>query len=92
MEQKGDLIKGEGAKTGLTAEQACHNRIPILPNISFTSKKKQEFPGGLSIKDPVLSLLWHGLDPWPRNFCMAQGTAKRRGRGRGWAILIAFLL
>lgn len=22
------------------------------------------------IKDPALSLLWGGLDPWPGNFCM----------------------
>ena len=25
-----------------------------------------EFPGGLMVKDSVLSLLWHGFDPWPR--------------------------
>ena len=37
-----------------------------------------EFPGGLVIKDPALSLLWlgpllwHGFDFWPRNFCMLQ--------------------
>ena len=30
----------------------------------------KESPGGLVVKDPTLSLLWHGFDPWPRNFCM----------------------
>ena len=35
-------------------------------------------PGGLVVKDLVLSLLWlgslkwHGFDPWPRNLCMLQ--------------------
>lgn len=24
------------------------------------------------VKDPGLSLLWHGLDPWPWNFGMLQ--------------------
>ena len=32
----------------------------------------QEFPSGLAVKDLALSLLWHGLDPWPRNFHMQQ--------------------
>ena len=27
-----------------------------------------EFPGGLAVKDPVLSLLWQRFDPWPGNF------------------------
>ena len=33
-----------------------------------------EFPAGLAVKDPALSLLWfgsllwHGFNPWPRNF------------------------
>ena len=37
-----------------------------------------EFPGGLMVKDSVLSLLWLrlllwlGLDPWPGNVCMPQ--------------------
>ena len=31
------------------------------------------------VKDLVVSLLWHGFDPWPRNFCMpwAQPEKKR---------------
>ena len=27
-----------------------------------------EFSDGLASKNPVLSLLWHGVDLWPRNF------------------------
>ena len=30
-----------------------------------------KFPGGLGVKDLVLSLLWLGFDPWPRKFCMS---------------------
>ena len=30
----------------------------------------EEFPGGLVLKDPVLSLLWGGFDPWAGNFYM----------------------
>ena len=34
------------------------------------SKKEtiREFHGGLAVKDPALSLLWLGFNPWPRNF------------------------
>ena len=27
----------------------------------------REFPGGLEVKDLVLSLLWRAFDPWPGN-------------------------
>ena len=29
-----------------------------------------EFPGGLGVKDLVLSLLWFRFDPWPMIFHM----------------------
>ena len=29
-----------------------------------------EFPGGLMIKVPALSLVWHTFDSWPGNFHM----------------------
>ena len=29
-----------------------------------------EFPGGLAVKDLMLSLLWHGFSPWPGTFHM----------------------
>ena len=35
-------------------------------------KGSQEFPGGLVVKDPALSLLWRRFDPWPGNFHMLQ--------------------
>ena len=34
-----------------------------------------EFPGGPSVKDLVLSLLWLGFNPWPGNFGVLQGKA-----------------
>ena len=30
------------------------------------------------IKDPVLSLLWLGFDPWPRNFCILWAWPKKK--------------
>ena len=32
------------------------------------------------VKDLVVSLLWHGFDPWPRNFCMLRAQPKRRNQ------------
>ena len=40
----------------------------------------EEFPGGLVVKDSVLSLLWLGLDPWPGNFCMLQVQLKKKNK------------
>ena len=37
----------------------------------------REFPGGLVVKDLVLSLLWLGFDPWCRNFCMLWAWGKK---------------
>ena len=45
-----------------------------------------EFPGGLAVKEPVLSLpwlwflLWYRFDPWPGNFQMPSACC---GRGPG---------
>ena len=40
-----------------------------------------EFPGGLAVKDSVLSPLWLWLDPWPGNLCMMQAhTRKKKDR------------
>ena len=45
----------------------------------------REFPGGLEVKDPTLSLLWRGFGPWPKNFCMSgvlpQKKKKEKRRG-----------
>ena len=38
-------------------------------NLSIDHKGPKEFPGGLVVKDPVLSLLWH-FNLWPGNFGM----------------------
>ena len=37
-----------------------------------------EFPGGLAIKDLVLSLLWLWFDPWLRNFHIPQACQKKK--------------
>lgn len=41
-----------------------------------TKMRKEEFPGGLPVKNLMLSLLWHWFYPWPRNFCTWMGRAK----------------
>ena len=30
------------------------------------------------VKDPALSLLWNGFDPWPENFRMPMAQSKHR--------------
>ena len=38
-----------------------------------------EFLGGLAVKDSALSLLWFGLDSWPRNLYMPWVWPKKKG-------------
>ena len=53
------------------------NKNPWL----YTDKKKrQEFPGGLMVKDLVLSLLWLGFDSKPTSLLYAMSMAKRKGK------------
>ena len=35
-----------------------------------------------SVREPVLSLLWHGLNPWPGDLLQAEGMAQKRERER----------
>ena len=39
---------------------------------------EEEFPGGLVVKDLVLSPLWLGFDSCPGNFHMLQAWPKKR--------------
>ena len=39
-------------------------------------------PGWPSSKDPVLSLLWHGFNPWPGKFHMPWMWPKKKKRRR----------
>ena len=49
-----------------------------------TEKERQEFPGGLAVEDPALSLLWlgspqgQGFNPWLGNFCMPRAQPKKK--------------
>ena len=38
--------------------------------IHMQENEVREFPGGLSVKDSALSLMWLQFSPWPRNFHM----------------------
>lgn len=35
-------------------------------------------PDGLTGKDPALSLLWYGFDPWPREFTYDKVWLKKK--------------
>ena len=55
----------------------------------------QEFPGGLAVKDLVLSLLWLesllwlGFNPWYRYFCILRvQPKKKKGLAPVWRILL----
>ena len=49
-----------------------------VEKLEFEKKDLEEFPGGLVVKDLVLSLLWLGFYPWPRDLSYAVGIAKKR--------------
>ena len=38
----------------------------------------QEFPGGLVVKDPVMSLLWGVVHPWSQNFQVPEAQRKKK--------------
>ena len=43
--------------------------VRILESLSIANTNEKEFPGGLAVKD-LVSLLWLGFNPWPRNLYM----------------------
>ena len=53
-------------------------------HLLFLKLSFQEFPGGLVVKDPVLSLWWLGslmrcgFDSWPGNFCILYVQQKKK--------------
>jgi len=54
------MLMRNSTQTFKIRTQTFKIRIRTLPKI-------REFPGGLVAKNMVLSLLWHGFNPWPRN-------------------------
>ena len=46
--------------------------------IKINIKQSREFPGGLEVKDLVLSFLWFGFDLWPRNFFIPWTWPKKK--------------
>lgn len=60
-----------------------HYRKEVLDKVIVSFKKfpPWEFPGGLVVRDLVLSLLWSGFVPWPGNLCIlvvAQKTPNKQ--------------
>ena len=43
----------------------------------------QSSPVAQQVKDPVLSLLWRGFDPWPRNFRLPWSKKKKKRSSLG---------
>ena len=53
----------------------------VETNIINTQLKKENFRSSLvtqQVKDPALSLLWYGLDPWPGNFTCCGYSQKNK--------------
>ena len=59
---RGECLEGETQGRGKDSKKLVRMMLEALTDA-------KEFPGGLAVKDSVLSLLWVGFDPWPRNFC-----------------------
>ena len=49
--------------------------------ITLKIQNTYKFPGGLAVKDPVLSLLWLRFNPWPRDFYMPWVQSKQNTLG-----------
>ena len=67
--------------TSLTAEE-----VPLKAYL-------KEFPGGLAVKDPALSQLWLGFDPWLGTFRGSGQKKKKPGFGArlsGYDLLCGF--
>ena len=50
----------------------------------------QDFPGGLVVKDSVLSLWWLRFNHWPRNLPDATGAALKNKNKKGKCIQLSF--
>ena len=57
-----------------TVSGPSHLTAPDLARIL----ENREFPSGLVVEDLVLSLLQLGFNPWPGNFYMLWGRAKKK--------------
>ena len=78
-EKKKKKITMEVATAESSWARVTRKEIGIIKN-----RRQREFPGGLVVKDPVLSMLWCRFDPWPGNFCMPQvQTTKKEGWKQG---------
>ena len=66
----------------LTSSRLIEDRLRrsegnVKRRMKKSPRNTQEFPGGLMVKDLVLSLLGRRFHPWPGNFCMAQPKKKK---------------
>jgi len=61
-----------------------HNVNVLNTTVTIHLKMIKEFPGGLVVKEPVLSLLWLslqlwlGFNCWPRNFHMPWAQPEKK--------------
>lgn len=67
----------------LSQVQAGMVQLKLLATLNAVSKK-QALGSSLMVqrvKDLMLSLLWHGFDPYPGNFCMLRMQPKKKKGG-----------
>lgn len=67
----------------LSQVQAGMVQLKLLATLNAVSKK-QALGSSLMVqrvKDLMLSLLWHGFDPYPGNFCMLRMQPKKKRGG-----------
>lgn len=75
--------KAQIFKNMLSQVQAGMVQLKLLATLNAVSKK-QALGSSLMVqrvKDLMLSLLWHGFDPYPGNFCMLRMQPKKNGGG-----------
>ena len=67
-----DLITNGTSNTKVRCACAFNGCPRSFHTFSFfkSNNKDLRFPGGLVVKDLVLSLLWHEFDPWMEKFCI----------------------
>ena len=63
---------------GTSICRECSPKKTITKNKQTKNCKDLEFPGGLAIKNLVLSLLWLGFDRWPGDLGMPQVAKKKK--------------
>ena len=82
------MEEGRCLETEMNRGDVSQILCTAIPTVIFshpegTLKNIQEFPGGLVVKDLVLSLLWLGFHPWPRTSACLRHNQKKKKKKKG---------